>query len=587
MPVIKIAGFGGMTPIFDERLIGDEFAAYAENTWLQQGTLQGMPVMTPLYTLKQLGSEYVFRFPIDLSDAIHMPASTWMEFPNADTVVIPGMVTDDEWDRYYWCQPGSPPQYNTKARIDAGDPPYTLGMPYPTVPPTLSSTGGASSTLTTRAYVVLWVSAYGEEGAPSPPAVHTGKIDDVWTLTNIPQPGPADLANRNITKCAIYRTVTAANGFTDYFYVSYVAIGTTSFTDNIPDSSIVGGRNLSSVTFTGPPILDGWIQMPNGIIAGWSGKDILFCEPYLPHAWPVEYQMSSDYDIIGFGVLGQTLMVMTQSRPYAITGVHPSAMTMAALPTIEPCLSRGSIVSTLNGVYYASPNGLILAQPGGAENITLEKVSRREWQSLVPLETIRATRLGDAYYGWGTQIDGSFQISAFATGPTAHAGVEAFATVNYGQARQGILVNLAGTKQAITVLTNPDPLRNLMTDVWTGEVLIIRDNIVYWLDANNPDPAREKYSWKSKKFKTPFMKNLAAARIFFDVPDTVPSVGPYITLRVYADDRQVLVRDINASGELIRLPSGFKATWWQFEVDSIVPIAEIAIANTAKELLGA
>ncbi|MCK7581114.1 MAG: hypothetical protein MZV65_39460 [Chromatiales bacterium] len=30
-------------------------------------------------------------------------------------------------------------------------------------------------------------------------------------------------------------------------------------------------------------------------MAGFPGRDIYFCEPYRPYAWPVEYMQSIDY----------------------------------------------------------------------------------------------------------------------------------------------------------------------------------------------------------------------------------------------------------------------------------------------------
>jgi hypothetical protein len=72
----------------------------------------------------------------------------------------------------------------------------------------------------------------------------------------------------------------------------------------------------------------------------------------------------------------------------------------------------------------------------------------------------------------------------------------------------------------------------------------------------------------------------------------VPVVSPTTILsdmhgivKVYADDRLVFSREMRSSGEFMRLPSGFKATYWQIEVQGNVRIQSIETATAAKELL--
>ena len=58
-------------------------------------------------------------------------------------------------------------------------------------------------------------------------------------------------------------------------------------------------------------------------------------------------------------------------------------------------------------------------------------------------------------------------------------------------------------------------------------------------------------------------------------------------MRVYADDRLVMTREIRKSGELMRLPSGFKADYWQIEFETVVRINSVQFATSVKELLKA
>ena len=55
---------------------------------------------------------------------------------------------------------------------------------------------------------------------------------------------------------------------------------------------------------------------------------------------------------------------------------------------------------------------------------------------------------------------------------------------------------------------------------------------------------------------------------------------------MYADGRLVMTRELRTSGELWRLPSGFKADFWQFEIEAIVEIDNIQAATSPTELAG-
>ena len=50
MVVAKLQSFGGMIPSQDELLLPEMSAAYAENVWLRDGTLDGYRTLKPIYT---------------------------------------------------------------------------------------------------------------------------------------------------------------------------------------------------------------------------------------------------------------------------------------------------------------------------------------------------------------------------------------------------------------------------------------------------------------------------------------------------------------------------------------------------------
>jgi hypothetical protein len=598
MPVFRLQNFGGMIPAIDERLLPENQAALSQNTWLVSGAVEGFRIPTAVYTLANETTKRVYRIPQNSFDRSSIPDSYWMEFDHPYTDVISSPSVGDSFERFYWASPATMPRYNTKARIIAGDPDFILGIPAPTVAPAISIAGGVAPT-ETRAYVYTWVSAYGEEGPPSPPTLGSGNASGTWTIT-VSAPGGA-ATDRNITKVRIYRTVTGTSGSTTYFFLTEMNVSSASFADTSV-SSLVAANNILRSTFYEPPPLDlqGMTTMPNGMVAGWRKNEVWFAEPYRPHAWPSPYTLAVEGEIIGLGVVGQTLIACTTGSPYAISGVNPAAMSVSRMSFFEACLSRGSILSSPFGVVYASPNGLVIANPGLAQVATRGIFSKSDWldpDQVAAVSRQRGSLVNGAYYAWGSRIAGCFQEDVFEN--------TAFTQFDYEGAYDGLYLDINNPRVSYVRLVSDTPTENCFMDNWTGETLLIRDGQVLWMDI---DPARVKseYLWRSKNFEMPNKRNLEAIRVHINESDPVATpmtsewydtkswddtgfwydteVTVFGKVRVYADGRLVFARDIHASGEFMRLPSGFKATYWQIEIEARAPLKTIEIATTAKEL---
>lgn len=682
MVAFKLQNFGGMIPAVDDRLLPQDAAALAQNTWLYSGALQGMHLPKTVHTLTNPVARKVYRIPIQYYDKDHINDSYWLEFQNLDTDVIRSPTVDDTYERFYWASAQDyyqeTPRYNTKARIIAGQSSFKLGVPTPTTAPRLSIGGGAysmapvtggyyqstafapmkmqknfgldsSSTqadldrvaasdstfrlrvtgnrmvmahktadqskritlydstggnttgetpqpttpghiLESRSYVYTWVTAYGEEGAPSPATVLNAYTDDVWRVS-VTAPTTSQAAERNITTVRLYRTVTSSAGGATYFFVDDWPIAQTTYEDSITNDIVTGNAQLQSLYWTPPPDdLEGMITMPNGMIAGWRGNEVWFCEQYRPHAWPSTYTVAVEYPVVGLGVTGQTLIICTTGYPYAAMGINPASISMSRIATYEPCTSRGSIVSSVEGVIYASPNGLVLAAAGQVNVITRQMATKDRWQELIAVDTIRATKMNGAYYCWGSVRPGCFDSVAYE--PTA------FLEEDFTGAYSGAIVDFANQRTSWTALYYDYATYNTITDPWTGEIFLIRDGKVEWLDiaSSNHDAP---FLWRSKTFELANKRNFEAMRVFFNIPTTAPTLNPvpntnlvqtlaadqYGLVRMFANGVLVYTREIRVPGELFRLPSGFKSIYWQVEIEARVPIYSVEVATSAKELI--
>jgi hypothetical protein len=595
---IKLTAFGGMVPAVDERLLPETGAAQANNVWLYSGALEGIREPLAVYTCQQARTKRAFRIPYSATDRAHLQNAYWLEFPYEDVDVIKGPVADDRYDRYYWTSVGTGPQYNPLLRIIQGYAPLTLGVPYPTTFPgvivgpspvegtiyvsldayELPDNSSAGSTpeppvVLARSYVYTYVTDYGEESAPSAPGTGTGGINDVWRIVLVP-PTDAQKLNRKLDKTRIYRTITSSAGVATYFLVDEVNVDATTYADNKSDAELTANAQLEPTTWTPPPSdLAGFASMPNGMIVGFRSNEIWFCEPYRPHAWPSIYTLTVPNRIVGIGVTGQTAIICTEIDTWAATGTHPSVISLARVSMQDPCLSRATIVPVPSGVAYASPNGLVVATAGAVVLATRGLFNRTEWRSFLNNKpTIRAAALAGGYYLFGTVLSGGFNEDAFS---------DDFMKASSVGAKTGGLFDASDVRVGFTNLSSATDTTNVYNDPWTNETFVLRAGVVYQI-LLSPERPRSEYVWRSKKFQLPKQHNLGAVKLYFDTP--TEAVGALGTIKVWADDRLVATKSLTKSGAQMRLPSGFKAEFWQIEITSKAIISSVQLGAAAREL---
>lgn len=593
-----IADFSGMLPLRNPLLLPDNNAQYSENTWLYEGAVRGFRIDNPVYDIQYNDTQQVYRIPItDVNPPDFTSAgSLWLEAPDPYIAVIRNPTVGDTWNRYYafpsdqynstgdnprWPITSPGPVYNTLAGIQAGDPNYILGIPTPTTAPTVTpSTGGTVQE--SRAYLYTMVSAFGEEGAPSPATVANGYTTGNWTI-EIPAPAAGINTNRNLQDYRLYRTVTDSSGNATYYQVTEVAInfsGPTTIVDGALDASITSNQQLSSVYYTPPPAgLQGVVMMANGIAAGFANeREIWFSEAYLPHAWPAPYALTVDYPVVGLTANGTSLNIMTEGSPFIATGVTPDTITMGKIVANEPCIGRGSIIAAGEGAYYASPNGYILLNTGGTTNITQtpgQGIFEKEfWYTLQPWNLA-----GGRYAN---------SIAAFIKGST-------ITTIN------GMVIDNTDSNVPFSYINTATPVLNAMTDELSGQLFYITSDQVYQWNPPNGGSLWP-YIWKTKKFRFTFPQQFKAFTVLFDIPPevtVVPGVRntdqnqvydpdtQLLIVRVYGEGNEIVVREVQRSGEVLLIPGGGKWEQLEFQFEGQITLKFFKAATSVKELKAA
>lgn len=489
MTAIRIENFAGIAPRMSSRLLQKNQAVQAENTKLLSGELRGFCEPTVLYDFnpEELGYNIARAFRLPASVGAPIPISgddTWIGFPDAGVDFVRTPVLEDSFERYYWTGDDTltpfsgAPAYNTRARIDAGDPAWILGIPAPIDAPDVAAPAGAASVSETRAYVYTFVSAYGEEGAPSPPTLATGATVGTWTITGMDTSVP-NPSWYNLTTTRIYRTVGGT-----YFHVADVSFGTSTYSDSILDTTVALNYTLASLYYTPPPAtLQGLVAHPGGFLVGFSGRDLWMSQPYEPHAWPVTNIQTCQTEIVGLAIYQNCILVMTSSHPYFAEGMNPANVTLQKLDSIDPCVSRRSIATTIQGVYYASPQGIILNTGGWTQLVTRSLFTFQEWQEYFSPTTINAVPYGVEYVAFDTTATGFVFSPIDNTEPLAQ--LDAFSNVT-----------------------------TIQQDVYSGQAYLVTNNQVQLWDPLNTTPLA--YTWQSKQFDLPNPVNFGAMRLKFN-----------------------------------------------------------------------
>lgn len=388
----------------------------------------------------------------------------------------------------------------------------------------------------TRFYFYTYVTDWGEESSPSAPSdmVELDQNDHTEVVIAEPPSNP----DRHIKRWRLYRANRGSES-TTFQLVDTVDLPALKYEDKKAAEEL--GEVCPTVTWDEPPKgLKGLVGMPNGIMAGFVGNTVWFCEPYVPYAWPVSYRVTVEHDVVGLGVFGQTLFVGTKGSPYFISGADSASMSAQKLESQQSCSSRRSIVLVQGGVLFASPDGLCVADSSGIQVASAGLFTREEWQKLDPVSMFAAQH-ENIYYLW-------------------HGGSE-----------PGCLTfDLSSKKLGHLDLTATAAFDDLLTDtlyVVSGTKILA----VYG------GTTRRTGKWKSKLVTMPQQVGLAWIKVYGDQKPADP-----VTVKLYADG---VLRHTATFTDLSpqRLPHG---KWLEFEVEveSKARVTSVVLASSTQEL---
>jgi hypothetical protein len=405
-----------------------------------------------------------------------------------------------------------------------------------------------------RIYVYTLVTELGEEGPPSDPSdivsVGDGQIVTITLPVSFLTDGQAYTAKR------LYRTVTASNGVTNYYFVAEIPLAQGTFLDDI--SAVSLGELLPSEEWYPPDEeMRGLTVLPNGVMAGFYRRELFLSEPYQPHAWPQSYVKTMDSDIVSIAAFGQHLVVGTEENPYIGTATDPRSMTFSKLESVEPCISKRCMKSLGVGVIYPSSNGLIMVTSRGTRNIIDGFFDEKAWRKL--------------FDQWPEQFavvhDGRYYLTFFDSVSRASQ------TYVFDPQSQSIELTLLDPSTVSGMAVDRDEDRLYMLAYDNGP------RVWEW-NPDDPDESAEAV-WKSKVYVMPYPVNMGAMQVFF-----TPTAWGSTTVEFFCDGVSKGVYPVT-SQEPMRLASGFMAREWQIKITTTQPIQAVYVMETVSELRGA
>ena len=540
MTAIAIKQFGGIAPKVPARYLQDSQAQAATDCSVFNGSLQPLPDLgAAVYPpLPKPGTPLtIYRFGQDLvSDTQY-----WFHW-TTDVDVCRSQIAGDTSEWTFYTDGALPRATYAALALTGGSHQYPiesrpLGLPAPAAGPLVAVSGAAATgaSAESRVYTYTLVnkeSGFDFESAPAPASaivdVTAGQTVTVSGFSSIP-------AGYVSTHRRIYRAVSGV-----YLLVAEITVATASFADTVDAESL--GEELSSLTWTMPPAaLRGLTNLPGGVMAGFVGRDVYFCDPYHPHAWPEQYVQSLDYPVVGLGRMDTTLAVLTTGTPYLIQGSHPDTMVVVKSDLEQACASKRSIVSTNGAVFYASPDGLVMLSSGGSKLLTESYFTRAQWQAYFKPDSIVGYAQDLKYVGFYNNgaTSGGF-VYDLTTGQLVLHGI--YATAGYSD-----LVN--------------DKL-----------FLAVADRSVKVWQAGS---ARS-YVWRSKKFTMPRQLSFACAQL---EAESYP-----MTLKFYCEGAATPTFTQTVDSRMpFRLPAS-AARDWEVQIEGSAEVFSFAAAQAMEEL---
>jgi hypothetical protein len=202
-------------------------------------------------------------------------------------------------------------------------------------------------------------------------------------------------------------------------------------------------------------------------MAGFVGKRFCLSEPFLPHAWPINYRITTEEDIVAIASTANGVAALTNGQPYFITGSDPSAMSAVRVDLSQACVNKDSVVDMGDYVLYASPDGLCAIQSASGRVVTEGQVSAKQWTADFYPTLIKAFKYEGTYVAFWTS----------------------------GSTHGGWVYDPRGGKNSLSTITSDAGVKGGFQNLKDGELYIVKSNAIKKYRGST---TARTLTWKSK-----------------------------------------------------------------------------------------
>lgn len=534
MTAIFVNSFQGERPRIDPRHLPNEFAQTAKGCHFYHGNL------SPLRQLATTGDSVIS----DAKTIFKYLNEHWFAW-NVDVDAVNSSIANDPWQRVYYTGDGYPKVTNNTIFSGPTMPSasYRLGIQPPEVPIVCVVSDAATEEVDPnddedRYYTHTFVTEQGEEGPPGEASQKTVLLypEEEGTFVTLAF-SPPNVNDSNIVARRIYRTSTGG-GVADYLFVAEIPISQAEFVDDIDSAAL--GASLETYDYERPPEdMFGLASMANGIMVGFTGNTVCFSKAYLPYAWPTDYQMTTEHNIVGRIAMGNSIAVLTEGYPYIFSGVTPESMAGQKLESNQACVSKRSAVIASGRILYASPDGLVALTSAGATVITDTVITKEQWQEFQP-HTIEAYLQEGRYLAfYGAELNKCFIFD-----PTNGDFRTFDATAYCG-----------------------------FNDLLTDSLFLSQEGFINKWESS---PGSMSYIWRSKEYR---LSDKSMSHVYVD-GDNLNNVG----IRIYCDKVEIAHKTPGQLNTLsFRLPNN-RGDAWEFELYGTGTVKSVIITDSANDI---
>ncbi|NRA77886.1 MAG: hypothetical protein HRU18_06735 [Pseudoalteromonas sp.] len=258
-----------------------------------------------------------------------------------------------------------------------------LGVVFPTVAPTTTTTVEANAVEGTVQYVYSYYSsATGVESAVSPISV-SRLSQGRMTLTDMQVS-----ADPRTNQKRIYRV---GGDLTVFTLVDTIPNSDVAYEDIIPAVDVDGRLRPELADLPAPETLN-HIAESYAMLFGAEGAKLRYTPIGRPQSWPETHFLQFSEDITGIGAVANGLLVMTGKRTHLVSGSSPESLSPQLLDGSQGCKGSQSIRQLGSGLLWVSDDGICTSNGGKVSVLSRNKLGK------INIDVVNSAVHDDVYY---------------------------------------------------------------------------------------------------------------------------------------------------------------------------------------------